>query len=84
MTERADSIRRPLVLGGLLAVLFAVYASSGDAQTSAAAAPAGPAACPGQTMSVQATGVYTQMPVPDITINGKPAPGAIWGAGMRS
>jgi len=84
MTERANSIRRPLVLGALLAVLFATYVSSGDAQTPAAAPPAGPTTCPGQTMAVQATGVYTQMPVPDITINGKPAPGAIWGAGMRS
>jgi hypothetical protein len=35
-------------------------------------------------MSVQATGVYTPKPVPDITINGQPGPGAIWEAGMRS
>src|SRR5687768_10621198 len=83
MTVRAHSIRRLLVLAGLLTVLFAVYGSSGDAQTPAAR-PTGPTACPGQPMSVQATGVYTPKPVPDITINGKPAPGAIWEAGMRS
>jgi hypothetical protein len=35
-------------------------------------------------MSIQATGVYTQKPVEEIMINGKPAPGAIWSAGMRS
>ena len=83
MTVRAHSIRRLLVLGGLLATLLAVYVRSGDAQTPAAT-PAGPAACPGQPMGVQATGVYQQKPVPDITINGKPAPGAIWEPGMRS
>jgi mannose-6-phosphate isomerase-like protein (cupin superfamily) len=41
-------------------------------------------ACPGQAMGVQATGVYTQKPVPEIVINGQPAPGAIWQPGMRS
>jgi hypothetical protein len=83
MTVRAHSIRRLLVLAGLLTALFAVYEPSGDAQTPATP-PTGPTTCPGQPMSVQATGVYEQKPVPDITINGKPAPGAIWGPGMRS
>jgi mannose-6-phosphate isomerase-like protein (cupin superfamily) len=34
--------------------------------------------------SVQATGVYQMKTVPEIMINGQPAPGAIWQPGMRS
>lgn len=66
----------------LLVVLFATAYAQRDGQ----APPAAPAApsCPGQPMAVQATGVYTQKPVPDIIINGQPAPGAIWQPGMRS
>ena len=83
MTVKAHSKRRLLVLGGLLTALVAAYEPSGDAQTPAPT-PIGPNTCPGQPMGVQATGVYQQKPVPDITINGKPAPGAIWEPGMRS
>ncbi len=49
--------------------------------------PAAPAtgSCPGQQMPVQqATGTYTPKPVPDIVINGQPAPGAIWKPGERA
>ena len=67
-------------------VLVVVSKSSGDAQAQAQgqAPPPGANACPGQTMAIQATGVYTQKPVPEIVINGQPAPGAIWSPGMRS
>lgn len=40
--------------------------------------------CPGQTMAVQATGVYSNRPVPEMIINGEPWGGAYWEAGMRS
>jgi len=83
MTLKANAMGRMLLPAGLLAVLFLVSRSTGDAQTPAAV-PTGPTACPGQPMTVQATGVYTPKPVPDITINGQPAPGAIWEPGMRS
>ena len=49
-----------------------------------AAPPASGTTCPGETMAIQATGVYTQKPVEAFNINGKPAPGAIWEPGMRS
>ena len=52
-----------------------------------AQAPVAPAtaSCPGQAMPVQlATGIYTAKPVPDIVINGQPAPGAIWKPGERA
>lgn len=81
MTVSANTTGRLLLPVGLLLVLFVVARSTGNAQ---APAPAGPAPCPGATMPVQATGVYTPKPVPDITINGQPGPGAIWQAGMRS
>lgn len=91
MTVRARTTGRILLPVFLLVVLILVSRSTGyaardgQAQSSAAPQPAGPAPCPGQTMpSVQATGVYTQKPVSDITINGQPAPGAIWQPGMRS
>jgi hypothetical protein len=72
----------------LFVVLVVVSRATGDAQTpaqgAAPAAPAGANACPGQPMAIQATGVYTMKPVPEIVINGQPAPGAIWSPGMRS
>jgi hypothetical protein len=87
MTLRANTTGRLLLPVALLLALFFVSRSTGyaqrDAQAQAAAQPAAPA-CPGQPMAVQATGVYTPKPVPDIVINGQPAPGAIWGPGMRS
>jgi mannose-6-phosphate isomerase-like protein (cupin superfamily) len=87
MTLHRDTRARLLLLAGCLLMLFAV-SKAGLAQsgTAAQAAPAPPekGPCPGQLMAVQATGVYTQKVVPSITINGQPAPGAIWLAGMRS
>jgi mannose-6-phosphate isomerase-like protein (cupin superfamily) len=88
MTLRANTTGRILLPVFLLLVLFLVSRSTGyaqrDAQATAAQQPLA-APCPGQAMpSVQATGVYTQKPVQDITINGQPAPGAIWEPGMRS
>ena len=89
MTPRANATGRLLLPLVLLLVLFVVSMSTGyaepDAQAQAAqAAPPGAGACPGQPMAVQATGVYTPKPVPEIVINGQPAPGAIWQPGMRS
>ena len=87
MTFRANTIGRVLLPVLLLLVLLVVSRSTGEAQAGAQAQPAqppGPPACPGQPMSVQATGVYTAKPVPEIQINGQPAPGAIWSPGMRS
>lgn len=88
MTVRGNTAGRILLPVFLLFVLFLVARSTGyaaRAQAQAAAQPAGPAPCPGQTMpTVQATGAYTPKPVTDITINGQPAPGAIWEPGMRS
>ena len=89
MTRRANTTVRLLLPVVLLLVLFVVSMSTGyaepDAQAQAAqAAPPGAGACPGQPMAVQATGVYTPKPVPEIVINGQPAPGAIWQPGMRS
>jgi hypothetical protein len=71
-------------------LLIVVSTSNGDAQAPPQASgqgqapPSGANACPGAPMSIQATGVYTQKPVPEIVINGQPAPGAIWSPGMRS
>ena len=81
MTRRANTPVRLLLPVVLLLVLFVVSMSTGyaepDAQAQAAqAAPPGAGACPGQPMAVQATGVYTPKPVPEIVINGQPAPGA--------
>jgi hypothetical protein len=58
--------------------------AQGQAQARPPAPPPGANACPGETMPVQATGVYTPKPVPEIVINGQPGPGAIWSPGMRS
>jgi len=90
MRFRANTIGRLLLPVFLLLVLLLVSRSNGEAQAGAQAQqaqpaqPSGPPACPGQPMSVQATGVYTAKPVPEIQINGQPAPGAIWSPGMRS
>jgi hypothetical protein len=75
-----------LPVGLLSALLLSTAYGQRDAQAqapAAQAAAAGPAPCPGATMPVQATGVYQPKPVPDITVNGQPGPGAIWQAGMR-
>lgn len=84
MTVR--TITRGLMPLAFLSVMFLVSAL-GQAQRGAAppggAATANPP-CPGELMDVQATGTYTPRPVPDITINGQPAPGAIWQPGERS
>ena len=67
----------------MVAILCAVSYAQRDSQAPAAA-PA-TATCPGTPAPAPlATGVYTAKPVPDITINGQPAPGAIWKAGDRS
>jgi mannose-6-phosphate isomerase-like protein (cupin superfamily) len=86
MTLKANTAGRILLPVFFLLVLFLVSRSDGAAQAPAPAQqpPPGANACPGQPMGVQATGVYTAKPVPEITINGQPAPGAIWQPGMRS
>ena len=83
---RANTAGRLMVPAALLLVMFLVSRSTGYAQrdAQAQAPPPGANACPGQPMAVQATGVYTPKPVPEIVINGQPAPGAIWQPGMRS
>ena len=91
MTVRRNTAGRILLPVLLLFVLFLVARSTGYAARAAQAAPqqlaaqaAANAPCPGQTMpSVQATGVYTMKPVPEIPINGQPAPGAIWWRSRR-
>ena len=81
MTPRA--IYRLLLPAGMLFVLFATAYAQRDGQAPVPT-PATPS-CPGQTAPAPiATGIYTQKPVPDIVINGAPAPGAIWKAGDRS
>ena len=94
MTVRRSTVGRILLPVSLLFVLFLVTRSTGYAARAAPAQPApqtpavppSPGApCPGQTQpSVLATGAYTMKPVPEIPINGAPAPGAIWQPGMRS
>ena len=92
MTVRGRTAGRIFLPVFLLLVLFLVSQSNRYALRAAQAQPAPQSAaapasapCPGQTMpSVQATGVYTMKPVPEIPINGQPAPGAIWQPGMRS
>ncbi|MBS1819229.1 MAG: cupin domain-containing protein [Acidobacteria bacterium] len=82
MTLRPRTIGRLMLPVSMAGLLFLVARSDGDAQTPPTQAI--PNVCPGQPMPVQATGVYTPRPVTDITINGQPAPGAIWSPGMRS
>ncbi len=79
-------MRRILLALSMLLVLFATTYAQRDAQPPAQAPAAAPGTtCPGQAMPVQqATGVYTAKPVPDIVINGQPAPGAIWLPGTRA
>lgn len=83
-----------LILAALMLAILAALTATGYAQRGAqppAAAsgqqpsPGTDVPCPGQTMpSVQATGVYQMKTVPEIVINGQPAPGAMWQPGMRS
>lgn len=73
----------PVLLLLILGVTAWPTGSPAQAQAPAAPPPGTPT-CPGETMAVQATGVYTPKPIPQITINGQPAPGAIWEPGMRS
>lgn len=74
-------MRRLLLASALLLVLFATT----YAQRDGAPPPPAGTTCPGQQMPVQqATGTYTPKPVPDIVINGQPAPGAFWKAGERA
>jgi hypothetical protein len=87
VTLNVNTTGRLLLPVVFLVVLVFVSRSTGYAQRSAQAQAAQQSAaggCPGQAMGVQATGVYTPKPVPDIVINGQPAPGAIWQPGMRS
>jgi hypothetical protein len=86
------TIRRllPAVLVLVLGIAGIMSVSRAPAAQAQAPAPAQAASqppagtCPGATMAIQATGVYTQKPVEAFSINGKPAPGAIWEPGMRS
>jgi hypothetical protein len=86
MNGRMNAIGRLLLPVLFLVIMVVVARSTGSAQGAAAQAKPEipPGMCPGQPMGVQATGVYTPKQVPDITINGQPAPGAIWEPGMRS
>src|SRR5262245_54068140 len=86
MNGRMNAIGRLLLPVLFLVIMVVVARSTGSAQGAAAQAKPEipPGMCPGQAMGVQATGVYTPKVVPDITINGQPAPGAIWEPGMRS
>ena len=73
-----------LVLG-MAAILCAVAYAQRDGQPPAAAAATVATTCPGMPAPAPiATGVYTAKPVPEIVINGQPAPGAIWKAGDRA
>jgi mannose-6-phosphate isomerase-like protein (cupin superfamily) len=72
-----------IVILGLATLWTGGLEEAAQAQTSAAPQ-AAVATCPGETMAIQATGVYTQRPVEAFNINGQPAPGAIWSPGMRS
>jgi hypothetical protein len=85
MKLRAHTIGRLLLPVSMLAILFFVSRTNGDAaQNPQPPMPPGTIMCPGAAMPVQATGIYKPNPVSDITINGQPAPGAIWQAGHRS
>ena len=76
---------RVLLALGMAATMFAVSMSSGYAKRDSQAPPAATPSCPGQPAPAPlATGVYTAKAVPEIVINGQPAPGAIWKAGERA
>ena len=88
MTMRTARQLLPVFLVVVLCVASVVsdrFQPSAQAQgQTPAPPPASGTTCPGETMAIQATGVYTQKPVEAFNINGKPAPGAIWEPGMRS
>ena len=85
MTRRVNITGRMVLPPVMLVLLILAYTFTSDAQAqNQAAQPPAAGTCPGQAMPVQATGVYAPTEVPDIVINGKQAPGAIWQAGMRS
>jgi len=86
MKLRARTIGRLMLPVSMLTILFFVSRSEGDAAQAPQQPPIPPGTvmCPGEAMPVQATGLYKPNPVSDITINGQPAPGAIWQAGHRS
>lgn len=89
MTLRINPTSRLLLPALFFLALFLLSLSPGYAEREAQPPapqqpPPGAGVCPGQPMSVQATGVYTPKPVPEIVINKQPAPGAIWQPGMRS
>jgi hypothetical protein len=87
MTLSSRTTGRLLLPFVFLVLLIGASRYGADAQAQApqsAAAPPGAGACPGQPMTVQATGVYQPKPVPEIVVNGQPGPGAIWQPGMRS
>ncbi|MBM4183172.1 MAG: cupin domain-containing protein [Gemmatimonadetes bacterium] len=71
------------LLGGLSGALIASQVVL-VAATSAPAEQAQEPTCPGETMGVQATGVYVNRPVPEFVVNGEPWGGAYWEGGMRS
>lgn len=68
----------------VLAQLGLVSVSRSAEPTAVLAAEQQAPGCPGETMAVQATGVYRSQPVPEVVINGEPWAGAFWEAGMRS
>lgn len=80
MLKRLAMIAVPGFL--VLAQLGLVRLSS--SAEAASAPPQEAPGCPGEPMSVQATGVYRSQPVPEVVINGEPWAGAFWEAGMRS
>jgi hypothetical protein len=85
MTLRYTTIGRLLSPFLTLIALFWVSISAGSAQRGSQPQPStAGGGCPGQPIGLQATGVYTAKPIPEIVINGQPAPGAIWQPGMRS
>ena len=82
-SRTAGRLLMPVSMATILAVLAW---SNGDAAQAPPQPPVPPGVvlCPGEAMPVQATGNYSPNTVSDITINGKPAPGAIWAPGHRS
>ena len=85
MVLNSRVISRIVLPLALLAIQLVVVQSASYAQRGTPATSSQPTSgCPGQAMSVQATGAYTPKPVAEIVINGQPAPGAIWQPGERS
>jgi hypothetical protein len=68
------------VVPAIVLALLGPPSAAGYAVAQAQEAPG----CPGETMGVQATGVYRNQPVESVVINGEPWGGAFWEAGMRS